>query len=331
MFNNIDFANPGYFWLFLLIPALTAWYWWKHKGNFAKMTISGLDNLKGAPVSLRQRFIHLPFALKMLVTGLLIVAIARPQTSSKREDVSVEGIDIMMALDVSSSMLAQDLKPNRLEASKKVAMDFAKGRPNDRMGLVVFSGEAFTQCPLTTDHTVLSSLFRNVKSGMIEDGTAIGDGLATAVSRLKDSKAISKVIILLTDGVSNMGALDASSAAEIAKMYGIRVYTIGVGTMGTAPYPVQTPFGTQMQQMEVKIDEPLLKQVAALTDGRYFRATSNKKLQEIYQAIDELEKSKIDVTVFSKKGEEFHIWAIAAALLFLLLLILKYTWLKTLP
>lgn len=280
---------------------------------------------------MRQRLIHLPFILKMITLALLIVAIARPQTSSKREDVSVEGIDIVMALDVSGSMLAQDLKPNRLEASKKVATDFAKGRPNDRMGLVIFAGEAFTQCPLTTDHQVLNNLFKDVKSGMIEDGTAIGDGLATAISRLKDSQAISKVIILLTDGVSNMGALDASSAAEIAKIYGIRVYTIGVGSMGTAPYPVQTPFGTQMQQMEVKIDEPLLKQVAAMTDGKYFRATSNQKLQEIYEAIDELEKSKIDVTVFSKKSEEFHNWALAAILVMLLMIVLKYTWLKNLP
>ena len=295
------------------------------------MSFSALNNFSGAPKSLRQRMIHLPFILKMLTLALLIVAIARPQTSSKREDVSVEGIDIVMALDVSGSMLAQDLKPNRLEASKKVAIDFAKGRPNDRMGLVVFAGEAFTQCPLTTDHQVLQNLFKDVKSGMIEDGTAIGDGLATAISRLKDSQAISKVIILLTDGVSNMGALDASSAAEIAKIYGIRVYTIGVGSMGTAPYPVQTPFGVQMQQMEVKIDEPLLKQVAAMTDGKYFRATSNQKLQEIYESIDQLEKSKIDVTVFSKKSEEFHIWALAALLTFLLMIVLKYTWLKNLP
>jgi len=275
--------------------------------------------------------IHLPFILKMLALALLIVAIARPQTSSKRQDVSVEGIDIVMALDVSTSMLAQDLKPDRLEASKKVAIDFIKQRPNDRIGLVVFAGEAFTQCPLTTDHTVLDNLFKDVKSGMIEDGTAIGDGLATAISRLKDSQAISKVIILLTDGVSNMGALDASSAAEIAKIYGIRVYTIGVGSLGTAPYPVQTPFGIQTKQMEVKIDEPLLKQIAAMTDGKYFRATSNKKLQEIYAAIDKLEKSKIDVTVFSKKSEEFHIWALAALIIFLLMIVLKYTWLKNLP
>jgi len=331
MFNNIVFANPGFFWLFLLIPAIGTYYWFKHKERFAKMSFSGLQSFVGAPKTLRQRMIHLPFILKMITLALLIVAIARPQTSSKREDVSVEGIDIVMALDVSSSMLAQDLQPNRLEASKKVATDFINQRPNDRIGLVVFSGEAFTQCPLTTDHRVLDNLFKDVKSGMIEDGTAIGDGLATAISRLKDSQAISKVIILLTDGVSNMGALDASSAAEIAKIYGIRVYTIGVGSMGTAPYPVQTPFGTQMQQMEVKIDEPLLKQVAAMTDGKYFRATSNKKLQEIYKAIDKLEKSKIDVTVFSKKSEEFHIWAIAALLVFLLMIVLKYTWLKNLP
>ena len=331
MFSNIEFADPGFFWLLLAIPAAATWYLWKYKKRFAQMQISGLENLKNAPKSIRQRLIHLPFILQMIVVALLIVALARPQTSSQREEMSIEGIDIMMALDVSSSMLAQDLKPNRLEASKRVALDFIKNRPNDRVGLVVFSGEAFTQCPLTTDHQVLQNLFEDVKSGMIEDGTAIGDGLATAISRLKDSKAISKVIILLTDGVSNMGALDASSAAEIAKMYGIRVYTIGVGTMGTAPYPVQTPFGVQMQQMEVKIDESLLKQVAQITDGRYFRATSNKKLIEVYQAIDELEKSKIDVTVFSKKGEEFHIWAIWAAALLLLMIVLKYTYLKTLP
>lgn len=331
MFNNLEFANPGYFWLFLLIPLLVTWYWFKHKDQFAKMSFSSLNSFSGAPKSLRQRLIHLPFILKMMILSLLIVALARPQTSSKREDVSVEGIDIMMALDVSSSMLAEDLKPNRLEASKKVAIDFIKGRPNDRIGLVVFAGEAFTQCPLTTDHQVLDNLFKDVKDGMIEDGTAIGDGLATAISRLKDSQAISKVIILLTDGISNMGALDATSAAEIAKIYGIRVYTIGVGTIGTAPYPVQTTYGVQMQPMEVKIDEPLLKQVAEMTDGKYFRATSNKKLQEIYETIDQLEKSKIDVTVFSKKSEEFHIWALGALVIFMLMIVLKYTWLKNLP
>lgn len=331
MFNNIHFARPEAFWLLLVIPLLIAWYWYQHRKQQAHISYSDNSLFKGAPISLRQRLLHLPFALKMLVLAALTIALARPQSTSQRKDVSVKGIDIMMAMDVSSSMLAQDLKPNRLEASKKVAEDFIKGRPNDRVGLVIFSGEAFTQCPLTTDHQVLLNLFTKVSSGMIEDGTAIGDGLATAISRLKDSQAISKVIILLTDGVSNMGALDASSAAEIAKMYGIRVYTIGVGSQGYAPYPVQTPFGVRHQQMEVKIDEALLQQIAQTTDGQYFRATSNAKLKAIYHEIDEMEKSKIDVSVFSKQHEEFHLWAWIAMGLFLLMIVLKYTLLKTLP
>lgn len=331
MWNNITFANPVFFYLFLLIPVFVTWYWFKHRQNYAQLRFSGLERLKEAPKTLRQRLIHLPFVLKMLILASLIVALARPQSTAKQQNVSVKGIDIVIAMDVSSSMLAQDLKPDRLEASKRVAIDFIKGRPNDRIGLVIFSGEAFTQCPLTTDHYMLTDLFKEVKSGMIEDGTAIGDGLATAVARLKDSQAVSKVIILLTDGVSNMGSLDASSAAEIAKMYGIRVYTIGVGTMGTAPYPVQTPYGVELRPMEVKIDEPLLKQIAETTDGRYFRATSNKKLQEIYQQIDALEKSKIDVTVFSQKTEEFKPFALLAFLLFVLLMLSKYVYLKTIP
>jgi len=228
-------------------------------------------------------------------------------------------------------MLAEDFNPNRLEAAKKVAEDFVAGRPNDRVGLVIFSGETFTQCPLTTDHSVLLNLFKDVKSGMIEDGTAIGDGLATAVNRLKESKAISKVIILLTDGENNMGALDPISAAEIAELYGIRVYTIGVGTLGTAPYPVQTPFGKQYQNIEVKIDEPMLNDIASMTDGKYFRATDNKKLEEIYHEIDELEKSKIDVTEFRKKNEEFLPLVLVAALLFLLELFLRNTVFRTVP
>jgi Ca-activated chloride channel family protein len=331
MWNNVDFASPHYFYLLLLIPVIVLWYWFRFKQNHPQFNYSGISSIKGAPKTLRQRLLHLPFILKMLILALLIIAMARPQSTAKQQNVSVKGIDIVMALDVSGSMLAQDLKPDRLEASKKVAADFIQGRPNDRIGLVIFSGEAFTQCPLTTDHQVLTSLFTEVKSGMIEDGTAIGDGLATALARLKDSQAISKVIILLTDGVSNMGSLDASSAAEIAKMYGIRVYTIGVGTIGTAPYPVQTPFGTELRPMEVKIDEELLKQIAATTDGIYFRATSNKKLQEIYAQIDELEKSKIDVTIFSQKSEEFKPYALLAFLLFLFLMFTKYVYLKTIP
>lgn len=331
MWDNIDFINPQFFYLLLLIPVLVLWYWFKHKQNYAQLNYSGLNRLQGVPKTIRQRLIHSPFILKMIILALLSIALARPQSTANQQNISVKGIDIVIALDVSGSMLAQDLKPDRLEASKKVASNFIKGRPNDRIGLVIFSGEAFTQCPLTTDHNVLNSLFKDVKSGMIDDGTAIGDGLATAVARLKDSQAISKVIILLTDGISNMGSLDASSAAEIAKMFGIRVYTIGVGTIGTAPYPVQTPFGIEIRPMEVKIDEPLLKQIAATTDGKYFRATSNKKLQEIYAQIDELEKSKIDVTVFSQKTEEFKPYALWALISFVILMLSKYVYLKTIP
>lgn len=331
MWDNIDFVNPQFFYLLLLIPVIVLWYWFKHKQNYAQLNYSGLNRLQGVPKTIRQRLIHSPFILKMIILALLSIALARPQSTANQQNISVKGIDIVIALDVSGSMLAQDLKPDRLEASKKVASNFIKGRPNDRIGLVIFSGEAFTQCPLTTDHNVLNSLFKDVKSGMIDDGTAIGDGLATAVARLKDSQAISKVIILLTDGISNMGSLDASSAAEIAKMFGIRVYTIGVGTIGTAPYPVQTPFGIEIRPMEVKIDEPLLKQIAATTDGKYFRATSNKKLQEIYAQIDELEKSKIDVTVFSQKTEEFKPYALWALISFVILMLSKYVYLKTIP
>jgi len=331
MWANIDFVNPLFFYALLIIPVFIVWYWKKHSQNYAQLNFSGLKSMKGVPKTVRQRLIHAPFILKMMILALMIVALTRPQSTAKQKNVSVKGIDIVMALDVSGSMLAQDLKPDRLEASKKVASDFIEGRPNDRIGLVIFSGEAFTQCPLTTDHQVLNTLFEEVKSGMIEDGTAIGDGLATAIARLKDSQAISKVIILLTDGISNMGSLDASSAAEIAKMFGIRVYTIGVGTVGTAPYPVQTPFGIELRPMEVKIDEPLLKQIATTTDGKYFRATSNKKLQEIYAQIDELEKSKIDVTVFSQKTEEFRPYVLLAFFFFVILMLMKYVYLKTIP
>ncbi|MDY0026894.1 MAG: VWA domain-containing protein, partial [Lentimicrobium sp.] len=246
---------------------------------------------------------------------LLVVALARPQSSSAKQNVSVEGIDIMLAMDISSSMLAEDFRPNRLAAAKEVAKDFIKDRPSDRIGLVVFSGESFTQCPLTSDHNILISLLDEIKSGMIEDGTAIGDGLATSVSRLKESDAVSKVIILLTDGENNRGFIDPQSAAEIAKVFGLRVYTIGVGTIGTAPYPVQTPFGLQYQQVEVRIDEPLLKNIAAMTNGKYFRATNTESLREIYAEIDQMEKSKVDITEFHRKHEEFLPYALAALVL----------------
>jgi Ca-activated chloride channel family protein len=234
-------------------------------------------------------------------------------------------------MDISGSMLAEDLKPNRLEASKDVAVDFISKRINDRIGLVIFSGESFTQCPLTTDHNVLTNLFKDVKSGMVEDGTAIGMGLATAVNRLKDSKAISKVIILLTDGVNNKGVVAPFTAAEIAKKFGIRVYTIGVGTEGFAPYPFQTPFGIQYQDVEVQIDEKTLQDIASVTDGKYFRATNNSKLKEIYKDIDKLEKSKIEVTEFHKRSEEFLSFALPALFLLLFGFILETSYLKQIP
>ena len=265
---------------------------------------------------------HLLFVLRLAALALLIVAIARPQSSSKSEKSNVEGIDIILAQDISGSMLARDLKPDRLEASKKVAAEFVEGRPTDRMGLVVFAGESFTQVPLTTDHGVMLNMLKELKSGMIDDGTAIGDGLATAISRLKDSEAISKVIILLTDGMNNSGSVDPYTAAEMAKLFGIRVYTIGVGSYGTAPFPVQTVFGVQYQQMKVEIDEKLLVTIANSSGGKYFRANSNQKLSEIYDEIDKLERSKIEVTEFRHLHEEFYplvAWAIALLLLEFLL------------
>ena len=322
MFENIEFANPKLLWLLLLVPVLIVWYILRHKKQEAALHFSDLKGFVKLPKTWKAYLRHLLFALKMAALALLIVALARPQSSSTNSTSSIEGIDIVMAMDVSGSMLARDLKPDRLTAAKNVASDFVKGRPGDRMGLVIFSGETFTQVPLTTDHGVMLNMLAEMKNGLIDDGTAIGDGLATAISRLKDSEAISKVVILLTDGMNNAGSVDPYTAAEIAKLYGIRVYTIGVGSYGTAPYPVQTPFGTQLQQMKVEIDEKLLSSLAGMTGGKYFRATSNQKLDEVYQEIDKLERSKIEVTEFRRLHEEFYplvAWALALLLLEFLL------------
>jgi Ca-activated chloride channel homolog len=331
MFSNIEFANPGYLYLLVVVPMLVAWYWLRRGKSIPSVQFSGTEVFENTPRSIRHYLYHAMFIFRILAVCLLIVAFARPQSTLKRQNVSIEGIDIVLGLDISSSMLAQDLKPDRLEAAKKVSLDFFTGRPNDRIGLVVFSGEAFTQCPLTTDHGIMEDMLDDIKSGIIQDGTAIGDGLATAINRLKESQAISKVIILLTDGQNNAGSIAPLSAAEIAKIYGIRIYTIGVGTMGYAPYPVQTPFGIQYQNMEVKIDEDLLRQVANMTDGKYFRATDNTRLKEVYQEIDQLEKSKIDVTEFRKKNEEFHNLAIFALLLLALETLSRLTLFRSIP
>ena len=331
MIKGITFANPHLLYLLLLIPVLVAWYIYRIRKNNADLQISSTEGFDGGARSFRLYLVHSLYIIRLLALTLIIIALARPQSSLSRQDISIEGIDIVLAMDVSGSMLARDFTPDRLEASKEVAMEFIDGRPNDRIGLVIFSGETFTQCPLTTDHSVLKTLFKDIKSGMIEDGTALGDGLATAVNRLKTSTAISKVIILLTDGVNNMGSLDPLSGAEIAKLYGIRIYTIGVGTTGMAPYPVQTPFGIQLQNMEVKIDEVLLKEVSRLTDGKYFRATNMVKLRQIYQEIDKLEKSKIDVTEFRKKREEYLVLTLIAFALLALEIILRNTIFRNIP
>ena len=330
MFENIEFANPKLLWLLLLVPLAIIWYILRHKKQEASVNFSDLKGMVKLPKTWKAYLRHLLFALKMAALALLIVALARPQSSSTNSTSNIEGIDIVMAMDVSGSMLARDLKPDRLTAAKNVASDFVKDRPGDRMGLVIFSGETFTQVPLTTDHGVMLNMLSEMKNGLIDDGTAIGDGLATAISRLKDSEAISKVVILLTDGMNNAGSVDPYTAAEMAKLFGIRVYTIGVGSYGTAPYPVQTPFGTQMQQMKVEIDEKLLTTIANSTGGKYFRATNNQKLDEIYTEIDKLERSKIEVTEFRRLHEEFYPLVALALALLLLEFLLRKTIFRTL-
>lgn len=282
------------------------------------MLISSIQALKGHNRSAKFRLRHLPLIFRLATITSIIIALARPQSTSQAENVYTEGIDIVLAMDISSSMLAQDFHPNRLEAAKDVAMQFIADRPSDCIGVVVFAGESFTQCPLTTDRVALINLMKDIESGLLVDGTAIGNGLATAVNRLKDSKSKSKVIILLTDGVNNSGEIPPLTAAELAKTCGIRVYTIGVGSMGTAPYPVMTPFGIQMQQMPVEIDEGILKETAKITGGAYFRATNNTKLLDIYKQINQLEKTKVEVNAYNNYKEEFTIFALMAILFFIL-------------
>jgi Ca-activated chloride channel family protein len=325
------FANPEYFILLLFVPLMIYWYLKKQKQQLVGMQVSTVQVFHSVPRSWRQRFRHLLFVLRVLALIFLTIALARPQSTSKGENVSTEGIDIVLVNDISGSMLAEDFRPNRIEAAKRVALDFIDGRPTDRIGLVIFSGESFTQCPLTLDHGILKNLLSEIKSGMIEDGTAIGMGLATAVSRLKDSKAKSRVIVLLTDGVNNRGFIDPMTAAGIAQQFGIRVYTIGVGTIGMAPYPVQTPFGTQYQNIQVEIDEKLLQQIADQTGGKYYRATDNKKLKAIYDEIDRLEKTKIEVTQFRRHKEEYYSAAMFAGLFLLLELIFTQTLFRKIP
>lgn len=331
MFEGLTFKNPEYFYLLLVIVPMAAWYIFRQKRNSASIRISTTAPVIKAPKTLRHYLRHLVFLLQMVAISAFVIVLARPQSTTEFENVTTEGIDIVIALDISTSMLAKDFSPDRLEAAKNVAMEFISGRQYDRIGLVIFAGEAFTQCPLTTDRAVLINLFRDIKTGIIQDGTAIGNGLATAVARLKDSDAISRVVILLTDGENNAGEIAPITAAEIARTFGIRVYTIGVGTVGMAPYPVQTPYGTQLRDIEVKIDEKMLQEIASLTDGKYFRATNNIKLEEIYKEIDQLEKSKIEVREFSRRSEEFLTFALAGILLLITSLFLRTTVFRSIP
>lgn len=327
----MTFHNPDYLFLLLLIIPVIFWYIRKIYNSDASMQISSHRMLINIPKSKRLKFIHLPFILRILSIIFLTIALARPQASNSWRTESTEGIDIMVAMDISGTMMAEDLKPNRLEAAKTTATEFILSRPNDNIGLVVFSGESFTQCPLTTDHAVLVNLFNAIKYGLIEDGTAIGLGLANAINRLKESKAKSKVIILLTDGSNNRGDIAPITAAEIAKSFGIRVYAIGVGSYGVVNIPVQTPMGLQYQQMESEFDEKSLKDIAAMTGGKYFRATDNTKLRNIYQEIDQMEKTKINVREFNKKNEEFYLFALAAFIFLLIEIILRNTIFRKVP
>ena len=332
----MKFANQEYLFLLLLIIPYILWYVLYRKKTEPTLRMSDTFDFRYAPKSWKVRLMPLQLLLRILVFVLVVLILARPQTSNSWKSKTVEGIDIMLAMDVSTSMLAEDLKPNRIEAAKNVAAEFIVGRPNDNIGLTIFAGEAFTQCPMTVDHSSLLNLLHNVRTdiaavGLIEDGTAIGMGLANAVSRLKDSKAKSKVVILLTDGSNNRGDLSPMTAAEIAKSLGIRVYTIGVGTNKTAPYPMPVAGGVQYVNIPVEIDSKTLSEIAAATDGDFYRATNTRELQQIYKEIDQLEKSKLNVKNFSKKYEAYQPYAIAAVILLLLEILLRVTIFRRIP
>ena len=314
----MQFASPYFLWLLAVIPLMVVYYVWRTRQGGASIQVSTIDGVAEAPRTVRYYLRHLPFALRCAAVALLIVALARPQSVDEGSTSNTEGIDIVLAIDISTSMLAQDLQPDRIQAAKQVAGNFITDRPGDRIGLVAFAGEAFTQSPLTTDQGTLQTLLGRLRSGVVEDGTAIGNGLATAINRLRESEAKSKVIILLTDGVNNHGEIAPLTAAEIAKAQGIRVYTIGVGTEGMAPYPAVDIYGTPTGgtvMAKVEIDEKTLRSIAEMTGGEYFRATDKAKLKAIYDQINQLEKSKVEVTEHVTYHEQYLLWALAGLLL----------------
>lgn len=323
--KHLTFAHPVFFGLLLLIPLMIWWQSRSKKEDSPALRLTTLSGIDPAQVGGKARFRPILFVLRIVALIALSVGLARPQTSNTTENIDSEGIDIVLALDVSGSMIAEDFKPNRYEAAKAVALKFVDQRPTDRIGLVIFAGESFTMCPITIDHNVLKEQISQIKNGMIVDGTSIGMGLATAVDRLRYVKGKSKVIILMTDGVNNTGLIDPNTALEIAKAFGVRVYTIGIGTMGQAIVPVQTPMGIQKQMMPVEIDEPLLKQIASETKGRYFRATGNKSLEGIYKEIDKLERTKVDITSYKHYAELFFPFAMIAVICLVLEMMLRYS------
>ena len=328
----MTFLHSELLWLLLLLPALLIIYIVWRRRQHASLRVPSLLFLRDMRGGLRVYLRHSLFALRLLALGLIIVALARPQSSSSWSEDRVEGIDIMLTMDISTSMLAMDFQPNRVEAAKEVAMRFIANRPNDNIGLVVFAGESFTACPLTQDHATLINRLREMTPGMIEDQTAIGSGLATAISRLKDSKTKSKVIILLTDGANNTGNISPKMAADLAKTFGISIYTIGVGSgAGEAPYPIQTALGVVVRNMPVDLDEPTMRQIADVSGGAYFRATDNESLLAIYKKIDQLEKTKLSTRNYHTTYEEFFVFVLAAALLLLLEFVLRSTVLRTNP
>jgi len=331
MWPNVTFRTPEFLYALAIIPLVVYWYVRNHRRLLSDIRYSTLRPFAALKGDLRERLRHVPFALRVLVIGLLLVALARPQSSSEGRNVYTEGIDIVLLLDISGSMLAEDFQPNRIGAAKEVAQNFVDGRVNDRMGLVVFAGQSFTQCPMTLDYRVLKNLLRQVKPGMVEDGTAIGMGIAQGVNRIKESKAKSKVMILLTDGVNNRGEIDPVTAGELAHSFDIRIYTIGVGTIGEAPYPVQTPFGIRYQNIPVEVDEKILQKIADMTGGQYFRATNNRALKQIYEQIDKMEKTRIEVRAYRSFAELFSPWAALALLLLLVEIALRGTLLRKLP
>jgi len=326
-FQGMEFANPYYFLLLLLIIPVIAWRYFFRKKMQVSFTVPTAAAFEKIGKTWKIRFRWVPSVLLLLSYIFFIIALSRPQSAFRLSDIEVEGVDIVLALDISGSMKAMDFRPNRLEACKKVADEFISGRPTDRIGLVVYAGEAYTQCPVTSDHNTLLGLLQKVKFDIIDDGTAIGDGLGTAINRLRESKAKSKIIILLSDGVNNSGYIDPYSAAEIAKNMNIKVYTIGAGTNGQAPYP--TPYGTVM--MPTEIDEHLLQSIAQQTGGKYFRATNNDKLKAVYAEIDKMEKTILNETIFENKVDAFFPFLLIGLCLFILNLLLSYTVFRTNP